>query len=63
MTGEEPEPSAVIEGGWRRAAALREVEPVPLAEVKAHLPTARIRFGFFELPAEDADAIRALVEG
>jgi hypothetical protein len=61
VTGEEPEPSAVIEGGWRRAAELREVEPIPLAEVKDHLPTSRIRFGFFELPAEDADAIWRLL--
>lgn len=59
VSGEEPEPSAVIEGGWRRAAELREVEPIPLAEVKDHLPTSRIRFGFFELSADDADAIWA----
>ena len=61
VSGEEPEPSAVIEGGWRRAAELREVEPIPLAEVKDHLPTSRIRFGFFELSADDADAIWRLL--
>ena len=31
VTGDEPEPSEVIPGGFRRAADLREVEPVPLA--------------------------------
>ncbi len=61
VTGEAPEPSPVIEGGWNRAAALREIEPIPLAEVRDHLPTSKIRFGFFELPAEDADAIWRLL--
>lgn len=61
VTGEAPEPSPAIEGGWHRAARLREIEPVPLAEVRDHLPTSKIRFGFFELPAEDADAIWRLL--
>jgi hypothetical protein len=61
ITGDEPEPSTVIEGGFRRAAVLREVEPVPLADVRDHLPTSKIRFGFFELPPEDADAIWRLL--
>ncbi len=61
VTGDEPEPSTVIEGGFRRAAALREVEPIPLAEVRDHLPTSKIRFGFFELEAADAEAIWGLV--
>src|SRR5690349_24264978 len=38
VTGEEPEPSEVIPGGWRRRAELREVEPVPLADIREHLP-------------------------
>lgn len=63
VTGEEPEPSAVIEGGFNRAARLREIEPIPLARVRDHLPTSRIRFGFFELPTEDAHAIWDLVDG
>jgi hypothetical protein len=54
-------PSTVIDGGWKRAATLREVEPVPLAVVRDHLPTSRIRFGFFELPTDDADAIWRLL--
>jgi len=29
--------------------------------VKDHLPASRIRFGFFELPAADADAIWSLL--
>jgi len=62
VTGEGPEPSTVLEGGFRRAATLREIEPVPLADVRDHLPTAKIRFGFFELPAGDAEAIWALVD-
>jgi len=61
VTGDEPEPSPVIEGGWNRAATLREIEPIPLAQVRDHLPANRIRFGFFELPEEDADAIWALL--
>ena len=61
VTGEEPEPSTVIDGGFRRAATLREIEPIPLADVRDHLPTSKIRFGFFELPPDDADAIWALL--
>jgi hypothetical protein len=59
VTGEAPEPSEVIAGGFRRAATLHEVEPVPLSEIRDHLPTARIRFGCFEINAADAGAIRA----
>lgn len=61
VTGEEPEPSEVIEGGFRRAATLREIEPVPLARIRAHVPTSRLRFGFFELDPDAAAAILALV--
>ena len=61
VTGDEPEPSEVIAGGFRRAADLREVQPVALADIRDHLPTSRIRFGFFEIDAADAEAIRALV--
>ncbi len=61
VTGEAPEPSDVIPGGFRRAAALQEVEPVPLADIREHLPTSRIRFGCFEIDAADADAIRGRV--
>ena len=60
VTGDEPEPSEVIAGGFRRAADLREVQPVALADIRDHLPTSRIRFGFFEIDAADAEAIRAL---
>ncbi len=61
VTGDQPEPSEAIAGGFRRRADLREVEPVPLDRVRGHLPTARLRFGFLELDAADADAILALV--
>jgi EVE domain len=57
VTGAEPEPSEVIAGGFRRAASLREVEPVPLADIRDHLPVSRIRFGSFEIDATDAEAI------
>jgi EVE domain len=60
VTGDEPEPSEVIAGGFRRAADLREVEPVPMHDIRDHLPASRIRFGFFEIDAADAEAIRAL---
>lgn len=61
VTGAEPEPSNVIAGGFRRAASLREIEPLPLAECREHLPVSRLRFGCFELDAVDAEAIAALV--
>ena len=61
VTGDEPEPSEVIAGGFRRAAILREIEPVPLAAIRDHLPVSRIRFGSFEIDATDADAILGLV--
>jgi hypothetical protein len=61
VTGDEPEPSEVITGGFRRAADLREIEPLPLAEIREHLPVSRIRFGFFELGAANAEALWALV--
>jgi hypothetical protein len=61
MSGAEPEPSDVIPNGYRRRAALREIEPLPLDRVRDHLPTMRLRFGFFELSAADADAVWQLV--
>ena len=61
ITGTAPEESELIPGGFRRAATLREIEPLPLAAVREHLPVSRLRFGFFELDAVDAEAIRALV--
>ena len=62
ITGVEPEPSDVISGGFRRAARLREITPLPLDEISEHLPVSRIRFGFFDLDAEQARAIWTLVE-
>ena len=59
VTGDAPVPSEVIPGGFRRAATLHEVEPVPLSEIRDHLPASRIRFGCFEIDAADAGAIRA----
>ncbi len=61
VTGDAPEPSEVIVGGFRRAASLREIEPLALGRVSDHLPVARLRFGSFELDAADAEAILALV--
>ncbi|GAA2722950.1 EVE domain-containing protein [Cellulomonas aerilata] len=61
VTGEAPEPSDVIAGGFRRAASLREIEPVPLERVRDHLPVSRLRFGFFELDPAQAAAIWGLV--
>jgi EVE domain len=60
VSGDEPEPSDVIAGGFRRAARLREIQPLPLEQVRAQLPVSRLRFGFFELDAADAEAILAL---
>ena len=61
VTGNEPEPSEVIAGGFRRAARLREIEPLSVEKIREHLPVSHIRFGFFELDAGQAEAIRALV--
>lgn len=61
VTGEAPEPSEVIEGGFRRAATLREIEPLPLAGIREHLPVSRLRFGFFELDAAAGAALADLV--
>ena len=63
VTGAEPEPNAVIPGGFRLRADLREIEPIPLARVRDHLPTSRLRFGCFELQQDGADAIWKLVPG
>lgn len=61
VTGSQPDPSAVIPGGFRLGAQLREIEPVPLARVRDHLPTSRLRFGCFELAPDAADAIASLI--
>ena len=61
VTGDEPEPSDVIPDGFRRAARLREIEPLPLEEIREHLPLSRTRFGFFELDSPNAEAIWTLV--
>jgi hypothetical protein len=60
VTGDEPEPSDVISGGFRRAASLREIQALALDDIRDHLPVSRIRFGFFELEAADAEAIWTL---
>ncbi|WP_392543903.1 EVE domain-containing protein [Oryzobacter telluris] len=62
VTGDEPEPSVAIPGGFRRRAALREIAPIPLADIRDHLPMSRIRFGFFEIDAADAAGILALAK-
>lgn len=61
LTGEAPERSELIPGGFRRAASLREVEPLPLDRIRDHLPVSKIRFGSFEIDPADAEAILALV--
>ena len=61
VTGDEPVPSEVIAGGFRRAAQLREIEPLSLEKIREHLPVSRLRLGFFELDATDAEAIWTLV--
>ena len=61
VTGAEPEPSPIIEGGFRLGADLREIDPIPLTAIRDHLPTSRLRFGCFELSNNSADAIWKLV--
>ncbi len=61
VTGTEPEPSAVIAGGFRLRVDLREIEPIPLTQLRPHLPLSRLRFGCFELEPGAADAIAAMV--
>jgi EVE domain len=60
VTGDEPEPSDVIEGGFCRSAKLREIPPLSLKQIRGHLTVSKLRFGFFELDAADAKAILAL---
>lgn len=62
VTSDAPEPSDAIAGGYRRAAALRAIDPVPLDRIREYLPTSRIRFGFFELDPSNAAAVWALVD-
>jgi len=61
ITGAEPEASDAIAGGFRRAARLHEVNPLPLEQIRKHLPVSRIRFGFFELDPAAAAAFAGLV--
>lgn len=61
VTGDEPEPSDVIDGGFKRAADLREIDPLPLAQLREHVPVHRLRFGFVELDAAAGAAILAAV--
>ncbi|GAA1480837.1 EVE domain-containing protein [Gordonia sinesedis] len=61
VTGDAPEPSTIIPGGFRRAASLREIAPLPLDRIRDHFPVSRIRFGSFALSPDDADAVWALV--
>ncbi len=51
----------MIPNGYRRRAALHEIEPLLLDRIRDHLPMARLRFGCFELAPGDAVAIWALV--
>ncbi len=61
VTGEGPEPSKAIPGGFMRRATLRTVDPpLPLDAVRQYLPVSRLRFGLVELDASDAEAIRDL---
>lgn len=60
ITVNEPEPSDVITGGFRGAASLRKIEPLPLTEIREYLLVSRIRFGFCEPDVADAEAIWAL---
>lgn len=62
VTGDAPEPSDVIVGGFRRAASLREIDPLPWDRIRGHLPVSRLRFGFVELDPADAAALWALVD-
>lgn len=56
VTGDVAE-SAVIEGGFCRPAALTEIDPVPLAKVREHLIVPLLRYGFFAVADESAEAL------
>jgi hypothetical protein len=62
ITGEAPEPSTAIPGGFRLAASLHEISPLPLSRIRDHFPVDRLRFGSFPLSPEQSAAIWALVE-
>jgi hypothetical protein len=61
VSGSETEPSDVIPGGYRLRADLYEIEPLPLDRIRDCLPTNRLRFGCFELPAADAARLWPLI--
>ncbi len=57
-----PSRAALIPGGFRRRAALREVEPIVRSPTSATTcRPSRLRFGFFELDAADGEAVLAVV--
>lgn len=57
------QPIEVAGEQYRRAARLTVITPVPLADVREHLPVSLLRFGCFALNAERADPLWALVGG
>lgn len=63
ITGDDPEASEILPGGFRRRADLREIYPVPLTALRDVLPTGRIRFGFFGLEPAAAEAAWRIVSG
>ena len=63
VPGARPEPSAAIPGGFGLRANLGEIEPIPLVQLRDHLPTSQLRFGCFELMRDDAEPISTLISG
>jgi len=56
-----PEPVEAEAGRFRRAARLKVIEPVPLAEIREHLPLPLLRFGCVPLSDERGDAVWSIV--
>lgn len=55
------EPVEVQPDVFQRAAELTAIEPVPLADIRAHVPVPVLRFGCIVLNAERGDPLWAIV--
>ncbi len=55
------EPTEVQPDVFARAAELTTIDPVPLADLREHLPVPMLRFGCIALSAERGEAVWAIV--
>ena len=60
VTGDDPSRARSSRAGSGARQTCARSSRWPWQDIHDHLPTSRIRFGFFEIDAADAEAIRAL---